>query len=103
MDGRRWEALLGQLERELQCVTCKRAYARAAMTLAGARDGYHFVRCHCGPCGSDALAVIIVRELVAALAVANDEAPPLSEDDVLDAAALMHPVRVTLRDLGLSG
>ncbi len=72
----------------VRCAACGRLYARGDLRPVGQRDEHWFIRCTCGACGSQGIAVVMVQAAV--------EAPPprpersvLTVDDVLSAHDLL--------------
>jgi len=70
------------------------------MSLVAVRAAHHFVRCTCERCKVEAVAVVIVKEVVVQH-VASE--PAMTQDDVMDAAEILRrsPV-LTLKDLGFA-
>lgn len=97
MDG--WAGIFTELVGNLRCAKCGQRYDRKAMSLVGVKADHHFVRCVCDRCKVEAVAVVIVKEIVVRHVI---EDPAMSADDVLDAADILRrsPV-LTLKDLGL--
>lgn len=71
----------------VRCAACGRLYARGDLRPVGQRDQHWFVRCTCGACGSQGIAVVMVQAAV--------EPPPaptrlvITVDDVLSAHELL--------------
>jgi len=97
MDG--MDAILSDLEGNVLCAKCGRPYGRSAMKDVGTRAGRHFVRCTCDKCRTEAVLIVIVKEVEGPSAPAT---PSFTKDDVLDAAELMSSPQVTLSQLGLA-
>ena len=98
MDG--WAGIFTELVGNLRCAKCGQPYGRKAMSLVGVKADHHFVRCTCERCNIEAVAVVIVKEVVVRH-VASD--PVMTEDDVLDAAQILRRSNaMTLKDLGFA-
>ena len=96
MDG--WTGIFTELVGNLRCAKCGQPYGRKAMSLVGVKADHHFVRCTCDRCHVEAIAVVIVKEIVVKHVV---EDPPVTQDDVLDAADILRrEPALTLKDLG---
>ncbi len=67
----------------VRCVSCGRLYRREDMRIVGERDDHWFVRCTCGSCSSQGIAVVIVQTLSAPAVASRPEA--ITVDDVLSA------------------
>ena len=98
VDSGTWDKILDDLVETLRCAKCGRNYPRASMSFVGARADHQFVRCTCQRCKSEAVAIVIVREIAAG---EPDRQRSLSMDDVLDAGEIMRAPTLTLHDLGL--
>ncbi len=68
----------------VRCAACGRLYARGDLRPVGQRDEHWFVRCTCGSCGSQGIAVVMVQAVVDA-APSAPRRPALTVDDVLSA------------------
>ena len=71
---------------EYRCAKCGQPYDRKAMSLVGVKADHHFVRCTCDRCNVEAVAVVIVKEVVVRHVVDD---PVMTEDDVMDAADIL--------------
>ena len=96
VDG--WAGIFTELVGNLRCAKCGQPYERKAMSLVGVKADHHFVRCACDRCKVEAIAVVIVKEIVVRRV---EEDPAIAEDDVLDAADILRrSPALTLKDLG---
>ncbi len=68
----------------VRCAACGRLYQRGDLRPVGQRDEHWFVRCTCGSCGSQGIAVVMVQAAVDAPPSAPRR-PALTVDDVLSA------------------
>jgi hypothetical protein len=74
----------------LRCAACGRLYARRDLRTIGDRDEHWFIRCTCGSCASQGIAVVTVEALARP---AQSRLPSISVDDVLSAHELLREYR----------
>lgn len=67
----------------VRCASCGRLYHREDLKLVGERDEHWFVRCTCGSCGSQGIAVVIVQTVT--VPNVSGGRGPITEDEVLSA------------------
>lgn len=88
-EGPTWlDGLIGNV----RCAACGRLYARSDLRPVGQRDQHWFVRCTCGSCGRQGIAVVIVQA-VGVPASPAPQRPPITGDDVLSAHELLRDYR----------
>jgi hypothetical protein len=83
------EGLVGNV----RCAACGRLYTRGDLRPVGQRDQHWFVRCTCGACGSQGIAVVMVQAVSVPSRRATAERPPITGDDVLSAHDLLRDYR----------
>lgn len=74
----------------VRCAACGVPYAREDLRVVGRRDEHWFLRCTCGACHRQGIAVVSVHELHAPrVQTFGPSRPPLTEDDVLNAHEIL--------------
>lgn len=77
----------------VRCAACGRLYKRDDLRPLGQRDDHWFVRCTCGSCGSQGIAVVIVQAVSVPARPTIPERVPITADDVLSAHDLLRDYR----------